>query len=74
LPYHDALMRIVPGGGTHVVAVAGSNPTQYLVVDRHGSAPSHGMTEREMRAVLGSGGMGEPEIARILAAARQNPR
>ncbi len=67
-------MRVVPGGGTQVVAVAGSNPAQYQIVDVHGTAPTRGMTELELRAVLGGGGMADAEINRVLASARQNPR
>jgi hypothetical protein len=67
-------MKSVAGHGTQVVAVAGSNPAQYLFVDVHGAAPTHGMTELELRAVLGGGGMADAEINRVLAQARQNPR
>jgi hypothetical protein len=67
-------MRFAAGGGTDVVAVAGSNPTQYWIVDSHGTAPTRGMAELELRAVLGGGGMADPEINRVLARARQNPR
>jgi hypothetical protein len=67
-------MKMGPGDVTHVVAVAGSNPAQYLVVDDHGAAPTRGMTELELRAVLTGGGMADAEINQMLAQARRNPR
>jgi len=60
--------------GTHVAAVAGSNPAQYLIVDAHGTAPARGMTELELRAVLIGGGLADAEINQVLAQARLNPR
>ena len=62
------------GAGTHVVAVAGSNPTQYLIVDAHGTAPTRGMTELELRAILRGGGMADSDVNQVLVQARLNPR
>lgn len=67
-------MKLGAGAGTHVVAVAGSNPTQYLIVDAHGTAPTRGMTELELRAILLGGGMADSDVNRLLVQARLNPR
>jgi hypothetical protein len=70
----EVTMKIGAGAGTHVVAVAGSNPTQYLIVDAHGSAPTRAMTELELRAILLGGGMADAEVNQLLVQARRNPR
>jgi hypothetical protein len=70
----EVTMKLGAGAGTHVVAVAGSNPTQYLIVDAHGTAPTRGMTELELRAILLGGGMADSDVNRLLVQARLNPR
>ncbi len=67
-------MKLGSGAGTLVVAVAGSNPTQYLIVDAHGTAPAHGVTELELRALLLGGGMADSAVNQLLVQARRNPR